>query len=73
MNRRIREFFDSLIEFINTYDDVPIEMKRLVIFIVLGMVEKKADEVINNEYLNMTEEMKDEQSIFEDKLGKLPE
>lgn len=72
MNKRIREFFDGIVNFINSYDDIPIETKRLVMFIVLGIVEKKADEVINNEYLALSEE-ENAKDIFENKLGELPE
>lgn len=68
MNKKVRDFFEGLISFVNADADIPIEMKRLMIFIVLQMVEKKADEAVIKDM-----EALNEQGIFEDKLGELPE
>lgn len=67
MNKKIRDFFENLISLVNEDAEIPIEMKRLMLFIVLQMVEKKADEAV------LTEEIGNAESISEDKLGELSE
>lgn len=67
MNKKIRAFFESLISLVNEDAEIPIEMKRLILFIVLQMVEKKADEAI------VSEEISNAESISENKLGELSE
>lgn len=72
MNKDVRGLFEEIIGVLNKYD-VLIETKRLILVVVLQMIEKKADEAINNEYSAMDMEAENAESIFQDKLGELPE
>lgn len=48
INKKIRELEDGIISLINE-SDVPIEVKRLVLADVIGLVTKQADNVIMSE------------------------
>lgn len=49
MDRLVRSLYHDLVELINIYDSLPWEVRRVVIENVGYMVEKKADEAIRNE------------------------
>lgn len=49
INRSARSFYHDLIDLVNTYDVLPWEVRRVVIENVQLMTEKKADEAIRNE------------------------
>lgn len=66
MNTRIREFFERLILLINEFSDVPIEAKRLALYVTFDIVEKQSNEAIEIE-----KEESNAESIPEDKLEKL--
>ena len=68
---RIRLFLDTIVADVNNFQDIPLEARRLVLESVMRMVEKKADEAIIAQRETM--EAQNEQSVFEDKLGELPE
>ena len=72
MNKDVRGLFEEIIGVLNKYD-VLMETKRLILVVVLQMIEKRADEAINNEYSAMNMESENAESIFQDKLGELPE
>lgn len=67
MNKRIRDFFEKLIALINEDLDLPIEAKRLVLYIALELVEKQANEAIEIE----SKEDADAKGIQQDKLAEL--
>lgn len=67
MNNKIREFFEKLIALINEDLDVPIEAKRLVLYIALQLVEKQANEAIDIE----SKEDDNAKGIQQDKLAEL--
>lgn len=72
MNKDVRGLFEEIIDVLNRYD-VLMETKRLILVVVLQMIEKKADEAINNEYSAMNMEAENAESIFQNKLGELSE
>lgn len=49
MNRQVRALYHDLIDLVNGYSDLPWEVRRVVIENVQLMTEKKADEAIRNE------------------------
>ena len=49
MDRLVRSLYHDLVELINIYDSLPWEVRRVVIENVGYMVEKKADEAIRSE------------------------
>lgn len=49
INRSVRSFYHDLIDLINSYSNLPWEVRRVVIENVQYMTEKKADEAIRNE------------------------
>lgn len=49
MNYRARLFLDELVALTNKFDDLPFEVRRLVIESVMHLVEVKADEAIKAE------------------------
>jgi hypothetical protein len=49
INRSARSFYHDLIDLVNQYDVLPWEVRRVVIENVQLMTEKKADEAIRNE------------------------
>lgn len=64
MDRLVRSLYHDLVELINIYDSLPWEVRRVVIENVGYMVEKKADEAIRNEdievdTLNVGEEVEE--------------
>lgn len=67
MNKKIRDFFEKLIALINEDLDLPIEAKRLVLYIALELVEKQANEAIEIE----SKEDADAKGIQQDKLAEL--
>lgn len=67
MNNKIRQFFEKLIALINEDLDVPIEAKRLVLYIALQLVEKQANEAIDIE----SKEDDNAKGIQQDKLAEL--
>ena len=46
MNEQIRLLEDTIIETLNSYEQVPIEAKRLVLKEIYLIVEQKANEII---------------------------
>lgn len=66
MNRKIRAFFEKIIALVNAFDDVPIEAKRMALFIALQLVERQS-----NEAIELEQEEKNAESIPEDKLAEL--
>lgn len=78
MNYRARLFLDELVALTNKFDDLPFEVRRLVIESVMHLVEVKADEAIQAErpldvdiVIDGGEE--NAKDIFENKLGELSE
>ena len=78
MNYRARLFLDELVALTNKFDDLPFEVRRLVIESVMHLVEVKADEAIIAErpmdvdiIIDGGEE--NAENILKDKLGELPE
>ena len=71
-----RDFEDKLTDLVDMYD-LPWEIKRVVISGIYSKVTRQADEAIREELLLAQEQSKEEpvdaESIFEDKLGELPE
>lgn len=51
MNRDVRALYHDLIDLVNSYEQLPWEVRRVVIENVLFMTEKKADEAISQEPL----------------------
>lgn len=49
MDRQVRALYHDLIDLLNNYSDLPWEVRRIVIENVQYMAEKKADEAIRNE------------------------
>lgn len=49
LNRQVRALYHDLIDLVNSYSDLPWEVRRVVIENVQLMTEKKADEAIRNE------------------------
>lgn len=49
MDRQVRALYHDLIDLLNSYSDLPWEVRRVVIENVQYMTEKKADEAIRNE------------------------
>lgn len=49
VNRNVRALYHDLIDLLNSYSDLPWEVRRVVIENVQYMAEKKADEAIRNE------------------------
>lgn len=49
INRQVRALYHDLIELVNSYSELPWEVRRVVIENVQYMTEKKADEAIRNE------------------------
>lgn len=49
MDRQVRALYHDLIELINSYTGLPWEVRRVVLENVQYMTEKKADEAIRNE------------------------
>lgn len=66
MNEQIRLLEDTIIETLNSYEQVPIEAKRLVLKEIYLIVEQKANEAI-------IQEVENAKSIQPNKLGELPE
>lgn len=66
MNRKIRAFFEKIIALVNAFDDVPIEAKRMALFIALQLVERQS-----NEAIELEQEGENAESIPEDKLAEL--
>ena len=52
MNEQIRLLEDTIIETLNSYEQVPIEAKRLVLKEIYLIVEQKANEIIKLEGKN---------------------
>ena len=75
MNNELRMFFEKLLDVINEDTFIPIESKKFVLYYVLQLVEKKADEIILHEQLLAQEksdkEGEDAESIYKNKLEKL--
>ena len=71
MNYRIRLFQDNIIDVTNQFSDVPLEARRLVLESVMHLVERESDKAIMGERESM--EAENAESIFQDKLGELPE
>ena len=69
MNFLIRKFRSILVDFINSEQDIPIEVKRLVLFEVLKMVEDKATIICNEEENAIRDES--ENSLSENRLSGL--
>lgn len=53
MNRDVRALYHDLIDLVNSYERLPWEVRRVVIENVLFMAEKKADEAIRQEPLEV--------------------
>ena len=75
-NREVRAFFEEIINLVNSFEDIPIEVKRLALFSAFQIVERQANEVIQMEQREALEKIKqkeeeDAEIIFEDKLGEL--
>lgn len=66
MNKKIRAFFEQIIALVNAFDDVPIEAKRMALFITLQLVERQS-----NEAIELEQEENNAESIPEDKLAEL--
>ena len=66
MNEQIRLLEDTIIETLNSYEQVPIEAKRLVLREIYLIVEQKANEAI-------IQEVENAKNIQQNKLGELPE
>lgn len=49
MDRQVRALYHDLIDLVNGYTELPWEVRRVVIENVQYMTEKKADEAIRNE------------------------
>ena len=49
MNRQVRALYHDLIDLVNSYSDLPWEVRRVVLENVQYMTEKKADEAIRSE------------------------
>lgn len=49
MDRQVRALYHDLIDLLNSYSDLPWEVRRIVLENVGYMTEKKADEAIRNE------------------------
>ena len=58
MNFLIRKFRINLVNYINSVQDIPIEVKRLVLSEILRMVEDKATIICNEEEKSIMEEQK---------------
>lgn len=65
-NTELRQFFEEIINVVNSHVDIPIEAKRLALFSALQLVERQANEIILLE-----KEAMDAESIPEDKLAEL--
>ena len=77
MDLKIRQFEEGLIDFINSWE-LPLEIKRLAMKDVLGMVSSRTEEAITMQKqelasklaeLEQNKEAQDAESVSEDKLG----
>ena len=66
MNKKIRAFFEQIIALVNAFYHVPIEAKRMALFIALQLVERQS-----NEAIELEQEENNAESIPEDKLAEL--
>lgn len=76
MNYRARLFLDELVALTNKFDDLPFEVRRLVIESVMHLVEFKADEAIKAERpmdVDIVIGGEDAEDIQPNKLGELSE
>ena len=55
MNFLIRQFRINLVNYINSVQEIPIEVKRLILAEVLKMVEDKANAICDEEENNIRE------------------
>ena len=53
MNRQVRALYHDLIDLVNSYSDLPWEVRRVVLENVQYMTEKKADEAIRSEEIEI--------------------
>ena len=67
MDAQIRLLEDTIIETLNSYENIPIEVKRLIIKDIYFSVEQKANEII------LEERSKNAESIQQNQLGELSE
>ena len=74
-NRELRAFFEEIFNLVNSFEDIPIEAKRLALFSAFQIVERQANEAIEMEQREILKKLQKEEddakSIFEDKLGEL--
>ncbi|MBR4406083.1 MAG: hypothetical protein IKT30_06885 [Bacteroidaceae bacterium] len=87
-NSQIRALYNEVINIFNS-SDLPIEVKRLIAEDIHLQIEKQADRAITEELntpddalmgdeqedgsIHLREDSEDAESIFEDKLGELPQ
>ena len=79
INLKIKQFSQDIANVLNKYD-FPIEVKRLVLFMIYTEVKQLADETIYHESndethtAQLSKEVKaDEQSVQQDNVGELSE
>lgn len=66
MDFLIRKFRSNLVSCINSEQDIPLEVKRLVLFEILKMVEDKATIICNEEEKSFMEESKNGGKVNQD-------
>lgn len=67
----IRQFRDDLVDMINN-TQIPIEIKRLVLFEIYTMVSKTSDDFINAQRKSVIEQLNDPTNVYESQVEETP-
>lgn len=67
----IRQFRDEIVEQINN-NELPIEIKRLVLFEIYTMVSKTSDDFINAQRKSVIEQLNDPTNVYESQVEETP-
>ncbi len=68
MNVKIRRFQDSLVDLVNSYEDIPIEARLVVLELITSNVQRLADNTIIEE---LSKEAANAEGIPENQLAEL--
>lgn len=71
---KVRKFSDYLINYINSVEDLPAEIKRLVVYEILTKLEKESNKAISQQQAALTQEnekgvVRDAETLHKDQLG----
>lgn len=68
MNVKIRRFQDSLVDLVNSYEDIPIEARLVILELITSNVQRLADNTIIEE---LSKEAANAEGIPENQLAEL--